>query len=110
MNFDDAVINYINEVNVFLKNHSRDLPYDYKVFKSEGKSYIRLIIANHDKETGVKFENSGSAYGFIVLNENDKKFEKGDLLKASSWKAPARNFKRGNVYGIDDLKINPYGV
>ena len=35
--------------------------------------------------------------GFIVVSKKDKMFAYGDLLKASSWAAPARNFPRGNA-------------
>jgi hypothetical protein len=48
----------------------------------------------------IKITTGGSVWGFIVNTKNDKKFKYGDLLKAASWKAPARNFARGNV--IDD--------
>ena len=51
---------------------------------SVGRNYIKISYDN-------------SVVGFIVINENDKKFEVGDLLKAASWRSPARNFKRGNV-------------
>ena len=29
--------------------------------------------------------------------DDDKKFKQGDILKSASWRAPARNFSRGNV-------------
>jgi len=48
----------------------------------------------------IKIETGCSVWGFIVNTENDKKFKYGDILKAASWRAPARNFARGNV--IDD--------
>jgi hypothetical protein len=37
-----------------------------------------------------------SVHSFIVLADNDK-FKRGDILKAASWNAPAKNFPRGNV-------------
>jgi hypothetical protein len=43
------------------------------------------------------FSESGSVWGFVVNTDNDKKFKKGDLLKAAGYSAPARNFARGNI-------------
>ena len=45
----------------------------------------------------IKVISKGSVSAFIVNTENDKKFRYGDILKAASWKAPARNAARGNV-------------
>jgi hypothetical protein len=53
---------------------------DFKV----GRSYVKLM-------------HNGSAVGFIVISKKDKMFAYGDLLKAASWSAPARNFPRGNA-------------
>ena len=43
------------------------------------------------------FTEGGSVWGFVVNTDNDKKFKKGDILKAAGWAAPARNFPRGNI-------------
>ena len=43
------------------------------------------------------FRNGGSVWGFIVNTDNDKKFRKGDILKAAGYNAPARNAARGNI-------------
>jgi hypothetical protein len=49
----------------------------------EGKVYIKVISGN-------------SVHSFIV-KEDSGKFKKGDILKAASWKTPAKNFIRGNI-------------
>lgn len=48
-----------------------------------GSKYIKVIQRN-------------SVHSFIVTKD-DGKFRKGDVLKAASWAAPARNFARGNI-------------
>jgi hypothetical protein len=50
-----------------------------------GSKYIKII-----KERGI-------VWGFVVNVDNDKKFKKGDILKAAGYAAPARNFARGNI-------------
>lgn len=53
-----------------------------------GKKYIKVIKGAY---------GSQSVWGFIVNVDNDKKFRKGDILKAASWATPARNHARGNI-------------
>ena len=43
----------------------------------------------------------GCVWGFVVNTDDDKKFRKGDILKAAGWNAPARNKARGNVVDGD---------
>jgi hypothetical protein len=52
---------------------------------SEGKSYIKVIIGPQR-----------SVHSFIV-KEDGPMFKRGDILKAASWAAPAKNFARGTV-------------
>ena len=51
-----------------------------------GKKYIKILR-----------DNGGSAWGFIVNTDDDKKFKRGDILMCAGYKAPARNGARGNV-------------
>jgi hypothetical protein len=44
----------------------------------------------------VKVITGTSVHSFICINDMGK-FCKGDILKAASFKAPAKNFARGNV-------------
>ena len=54
---------------------------DFKV----GNKYVKI------------FTEGGSVWGFVVNTDNDKKFRKGDILKAAGYNAPARNQARGNI-------------
>ena len=45
----------------------------------------------------VKITDGRSVKALVVACDNDKKFAYGDILKPAGWKAPARNFRRGNV-------------
>ena len=52
-----------------------------------GSKFMRVV-----KSDG----SSRSAYAFIVMFDHDR-WMVGDILKPASWKAPAKNFSRGNV-------------
>ena len=81
--------------------------------KFDGASHSRLkikedMIADYNREISysagskyVKVVTGNSVWGFVVRVHNDKKFRFGDILKPAGWKAPARNFSRGNVVDRD---------
>jgi len=51
----------------------------------KGSKYIKIIVEN-------------SVWGFVVNTDDDKLFQKGDILKPAGWRGPARNKPRGNVF------------
>ena len=57
----------------------------------EGRKYLKITK---------KLGNQTMVWGFIV-KQDDKKFRAGDILKAASWAAPARNKARGNILDGD---------
>tara|TARA_X000001388_G_scaffold45504_1_gene32348 strand:+ start:238 stop:681 length:444 start_codon:yes stop_codon:yes gene_type:complete len=63
-----------------------------------GSKYIKVT----------RSDNQTSVHSFIVNIHNDKKFKYGDILKAASWNAPARNFARGNVF--EEYKVQWTGA
>ena len=56
----------------------------------EGKVYIKVVT-------------NTSVHSFIV-KEDTKQFRKGDILKAASWRSPAKNFARGNIFSSESYK------
>ena len=66
---------------------------DYKV----GNKYIRIFQDN-------------SVWGFVVNTENDKQFNYGDILMAAGYNKPARNKARGNVFDLDNTRVQWTGA
>ena len=79
---------------------------DYKDFwpdwetNQSRKEMVEEFIASLRFETGskyIKVVKRDSVHSFIVRNDTAK-FKAGDILKAASWKTPATNFVRGNLF------------
>lgn len=54
----------------------------------EGSKYYKVVTRSG---------SSRSVHSFIV-KEDGPKFKRGDILKAASWNAPAKNQARGNIF------------
>ena len=66
-----------------------------------GSRYVKVI-----KYAGT---SNASVHSFVCMTDMGK-FCKGDILKAASWKAPARNHARGNVVLRDYPTVQWTGI
>lgn len=87
--------NYNSRTNssTYSSSYKRELVVEFDV----GSKFIKVIIGH--ATNGVP-DTSRSSHSFIVLGEYKGKkntFKHGDILKSASWRAPAKNFSRGNI-------------
>lgn len=75
----------IEDFNRFIENEQMRKAFAEGIEFRQGRKYLKVL-----KERSV--------WGFIVVDENDKMFQVGDILKAASWNAPARNKARANLF------------
>ena len=95
MNFENALTElHRSIVTDFARKYSEDddqtrvIDFAESIEFEEGRKYIKVTK---------KLGNQTMVWGFIVKGDNDKLFREGDILKAASWAAPARNKPRGNI-------------
>jgi len=84
------------EKSLYARFPGSDIQY---VFEA-GKKYVKII--SH-------YGTQMSSHSFVVIGDQGK-FKNGDILKSASWKAPAKNFARGNVLTGNYENISPFGV
>jgi hypothetical protein len=84
---------------------------DYNKWVAQSPTEVRIRMAKEFEDSlryeigskYIKIISNSSAHSFIVKKDGGK-FNRGDILKANSWKAPATNFVRGNILN------NQYGA
>lgn len=90
MSFDDALANFIalcqEKINAHYTEHLTNLTPPILTASTRGKKYVRIVKT----ET---FTSGRSVYCFIAKSD-------GAILKAASWKAPAKH-ARGCIYNSD---------
>lgn len=113
----------VKPMEIAIDSLTEDIKENYKVWHKSVNHYNHKLddngLSDYDKERIAKFNDEirieiGSKYtkiftgssiwGFIVNEDDSVKstksgnyFSRGDLLKPASYKAPARNFARGNI-------------
>lgn len=107
----EAVLTLIEEIK---KDYS---DWTLRCAKGELSEINKKMIAKF--EEGVRFEEGRkyikiltdtSVWGFIVAVDNDKKFNKGDILMPAGYNAPARNKARGNVFDLENYATRWVGA
>jgi len=102
----DAAIAMNTEMTALIENIKEDyLNWTTRCAKGTLSEINKTMIADFNEnltyKAGSKYikitNKRGGVWGFVVNIDNDKKFKKGDILKAAGWAAPARNFARGNI-------------
>lgn len=98
-NFDAALDSFVAGCQAIVsKNDQRyeNVSFNSRITAEPGRRYVRLVKTDDF--------GSGSCYCFV-----DK--TNGDVLKAASWKAPAKH-PRGNIFDSDNglASMCPYGA
>lgn len=88
-----------------LENLKNDIIADYENWQKKPRTEFQMRMLDEfinkfeivEGNKYIKIITNSSVWGFVVNTDKDKKFRKGDILKAASFKAPARNSARGNI-------------
>ena len=98
-----------NDMTIALKNLRDKLVEDKNEWSKRLGYETKYDESEYSILAGIKYTKviakQGGVWGFI-MNDDDNKFKKGDILKARSWESPARNFARGNIFNIEQLQKN----
>lgn len=88
-NFEIALASFVAGANAKLDaGVNKTVPAEHfikKITIEEGSKYIRLVCSEGPQN------GAACAWGFICKTT-------GNVLKAASWKTPAKNFARGNIF------------
>ena len=81
--YKDTILADYNKFLTNLEHLNADYEDKFGVEFAEGSKYVKIVT--------ISAGGSRSVHSFVEKST-------GDILKAASWAAPARNFTRGNVY------------
>jgi len=95
------------ELDIAMNEYAEHLIEDYGRPDSDFK--VDFIPGNKFIKVAVGTNGNRSCHSFIVIQPHGA-FAFGDILKAATWKAPAKNFARGNVLTGDFKSIRWCGI
>ena len=102
--FETALERFMTTAQNVVDDHMNRFPGQFKRLSlMRGKRYIRIVAESGMEHVSYKsgeVTTQRSAWGFIDMTN-------GDILKAASWKAPAKH-ARGNIYNAE-YDLTPYG-
>ena len=78
-------------------DYAKFMPPKDEVAKKMNEEYANNFTITYGKKYIKITEKGGGVKAFVVGVDNDKKYRKGDILKAAGYNAPARNAARGNI-------------
>jgi hypothetical protein len=84
--------NYNSALNETVNYIQSIMPEGYKIVINNGKRFDKIVMQRLPS-TGL------SVWGFVEK-------ETGNIFKAANWKAPETNHPRGNIYFLEDSKVN----
>lgn len=97
-----------HDMDMALTEYMDKIQADYNKFQGKTNDWLKSVNSGFEPECkqlnitfvrGSKFFKcvvNNSAHSFICRKAHDN-WQVGDVLKAASWAAPAKNFVRGNV-------------
>ena len=88
----DQIENYLNIIKADYANWRNIMGFT----NAEAIERFNASVRVDDGKAYLKVIKDGSVHSFIVKDDSGK-FKAGDVLKAASFKAPAKNFARGNI-------------
>lgn len=94
-----AHVQKVNDDNIKAVWSGKDGWYEHgdDIVTSSGKKYVRIMKSRRNTD-------GNSVHSFVDT-------ELGNIWKPASWKAPAKNFARGNIFDAESIKgIGPYSA
>jgi hypothetical protein len=98
----NEIENYLNFISTNFNNWYSNTDMSKELAEERMKDF-KETLSFEEGSAYIKVMTKTSVHTFIVKKDGPK-FKKGDILKAASWKAPAKNFARGNIFQADSYK------